>query len=395
MKAYLFASAAVLVAGATLAPAFADDGSVSPWTTDLDPITVSVGGLAYGALFAPDAPKVPGAAQRWATGAADLNLKLSRDYDSGLSLALKASFEVARDRLSYDNYGGNLVQKVYGVVQTGLGNFELGMTDGAAYALAVTGPVVDDITSLDNPNAVFFIDPSTGRAFQEVFGLSTAVNSSLNYAKFSYYTPRLMGLQIGVSYTPSENREVIPFLNNGPHAGNRQKSIWETAVSYSQSFEDFSVGFSGAAAFGHGDGKGADDASLTDWGLGSEIDIPLTEALKFAVGGGYRHSNTDAFDIYAARNDASTESAHLSSTLTWNDFVVGGEYGRGTADGGTGAAVIGVKAYQVSAGYTINANMQVTVGWQELRYDRNLATFYDGSRHIQMDAAFLHVKFKV
>jgi len=36
-----------------------------------------------------------------------------------------------------------------------------------------------------------------------------------------------------------------------------------------------------------------------------------------------------------------------------------------TADGGVGAAVIGVKAYQVSAGYTINTNMQVTVGWQE------------------------------
>jgi len=60
-----------------------------------------------------------------------------------------------------------------------------------------------------------------------------------------------------------------------------------------------------------------------------------------------------------------------------------------------GAAVIGVKAYQISTGYTINTNMQVTVGWQQLNYDRNLGSFYDGSRHIQMDAAFLHVKFKV
>ena len=391
MKAILLASVAAFIAS----PAYADDWTVSPWTTDLDPVTVAVGGLAYGALFAPDVPKSPGAPQHWATGAADLNLKISRDYDSGLSLALKSSFEVVRDRLSYDNYGGNLVQKVYGVVQTGLGSFELGMTDGAACALAVTGPVVDDITSLDNPNAVFFIDPSTGRAFQEVFGLSTGVNSSLNYAKLSYYTPRILGLQIGVSYTPSENREVIPFLNNGPHALNRQKSIWETAVSYSETFEDFSVGVYGAAAFGHGDGKGADDAGLTDWGLGTEIDIPLTEELKFAVGGGYRHANTDGFDIYAARTSGGTESAHMSSTLTWNDFIVGAEYGRGTADGGVGAAVIGVKAYEVSAGYTIDTNMQVTVGWQQLRYDRNLDTYYDGSRHIQMDAAFLHVKFKV
>jgi len=183
-----------------------------------------------------------------------------------------------------------------------------GWTDGAADVLAVTGPVVDDITSLDNPNAVFFIDPSTGRAFQEVFGLSTAVNSSLNYAKFSYYTPRLMGLQIGVSIRRRKNREVIPFLNNGPHAGNRQKSIWETAVSYSQVFEDFSVGVYGAAAFGHGDGKGAGRCRSDRLGPRNEIDIPLTDELKFAVGGGYRHANTVGFDIYSARTAAAPKA---------------------------------------------------------------------------------------
>jgi hypothetical protein len=393
MKAILLATAAAALAGSA---AYAEDWSVSPWTAEFDNLTVSAGGLAYGALFTPDVPKAAGANQRWATGAADLNLKLQRDYDSGLSLSLKSSFEVLRDRLSYDNYGGALVQKVYSVAQTGLGSIEVGMTDGAGYALAVTGPVVDDITTIDNPNETYFIDPSTGRSFQEVFGLSTSVNSSSNYAKISYYTPRLFGVQVGVSYTPGENREVIPFLNNGPHAANRQKNIWETAVSYSQTFESFSLGFSGAAAFGHGDGKAPSAAGLTDWGVGAEIDVPISEEWKFAFGGGYHHNNTFALDVYSVSTSAGTESAHLSSTLAWNDWTFGGEYGRGTANAGSGGAVIGVKAYEIALGYQINTNLQATVGWQELDYDqKGGGVFYNGAPKIDMNAAFLHLKFKV
>jgi predicted porin len=395
MKVILLATVPVLFAG----PAFADDWSVAPWTGHFDTVTVTVGGEARGALFVPDAPPDAAAVgtfrQHWASGAADLVVNLQRDFDSGMVVALKTSFEVLRDRLSYDNYGGHLVQKVYGQVETGLGKLTIGMADGAAYRESVTGPVVDAAVSLDNPNTLFFIDPSTGRPFQEVFGLSTAVNSSSNYAKIGYYSPRLFGIEIGVSYTPSQGREVIPFLNNGPHAANRQKSIWETAVSYSQSFEDFSIGFYGAAAFGHGDGKMPSDAGLTDWGLGLELGIPLGEESRFAVGGAYRRANITGFDIYEAHTTGDTESAHLSATYTWRDWSVGAEYGRGTADGEVGTPQIGVKAYEIALGYKINTNLQASFGWQQQRYDRDLGSFYDGSHRIQMDAVFLHLRFYV
>jgi hypothetical protein len=389
MKALLLATAAALVA----APALADDLTVSPWTANYENLTATVTGEAHGAVFAPWMPANP-SHQRWASGAADLGLKLQRDYDSGLSLALKSSFEVLRDRLSYDNYGGNLVQKVYGVAQTGLGSIEVGMTDGAGYVLSVTGPVVDEYVSLDNPNTTFFIDPTTGRPVIETFNLETEVESSLNYAKLSYYTPRLFGVQIGVSYTPSEGREVIPFLNNGPHASNRQKSIWETALSYSQDFEDFSLGFYGSAAFGHGDGKGANDAGLTDWGVGSEIDVPFGEEWKLALGGSYRHSNTYGFEIYEAKNDADTEGAHLSTTLAWNDWTLGGEYSSGTTST-TGESKLGVRGFGVALGHRLTDNLHATLGWQELHYTRDSGTFYDGSQRLAMNALFLHLTFKV
>ena len=122
-----------------------------------------------------------------------MSAKLERTYDTGLVLSLRSVFEVFHDKLSGDNYGSDLVQKVYGVAQTGLGRVEIGMTDGAAYSLAVTGPTVDGVTSLDNPNATFFLDPTTGRAFINVFTGNSAVEPTYNFAKLSYYSPRLFG----------------------------------------------------------------------------------------------------------------------------------------------------------------------------------------------------------
>ena len=51
--------------------------------------------------------------------------RLHRDYDSGLSLGLDATF-TASDPLSRGRYDGDVVEKVYGDVRTGLGRLEIG-----------------------------------------------------------------------------------------------------------------------------------------------------------------------------------------------------------------------------------------------------------------------------
>ncbi|MGZ5989500.1 MAG: hypothetical protein ACXWLZ_10705, partial [Rhizomicrobium sp.] len=166
-----FAAAACVALLASL-PARAagwDDWSLSPLTGDLGDLTYSVGGQAYGSVFAADQPSAPGLDKSGATGAASINARLQRDYDSGLSLSLKGTFEIYHDKLSGDNYGSDFVQKVYGSAQTGLGRIDVGMADGAAYALSITGPTVNGEVTIDNSNATFFRDPSTGQAFPNVF----------------------------------------------------------------------------------------------------------------------------------------------------------------------------------------------------------------------------------
>lgn len=394
MKAFLLAGAAVAAAMATPAVAGLGDWSLSPWTTNLSNLSLTVGGRANGTAFAADQPAAPGLEQTSVSGAATLTTTLERDYDSGLTLGLKGAFEIYHDRLSGDNYGSDFVQKVYATVQTGLGHVEIGMTDGAAYTLAVVGPVVDDETTMDNTNATFFRDPSTGRAFVNVFALNSAVESSLNYAKLSYYTPRLFGVQLAASYTPSEGKDVIPFVSNGPLVANRQQNIWEAAVSYSDTFGPLSLGAYGGAAFAHADSaaKTAGHEGLTEWSVGSEIDYNLDDDVKLAVGGAYRESNAYAFNINNVLAQGATSSAHLSATMSYGPWIVGGEYGDGTAEG---APKLGVRGTSASVGYVFNANLQATLGWQELRYSRDAGVFYNGAPRINMDAVFLHLKLHI
>ncbi len=392
MRTFLLAGTAVLFAAPALAGGLGD-WNIDPYSAEIADWTLTVGGTAYGTVFSANQPA--NTDKSWVTGAATLTSSLKRVTDSGLSLSLNSAFEIYHDRLSGDNYGNAFVQKVYGTLQTGLGRIEIGNTDGAAYALSVTGPVVDEATSLDDPNAGFFRDPTTGRNFTEIFTLSSVVKSSLNYAKISYYTPRLFGLQLAASYTPSEGKDVLPFLNSGPHVANRQHSIWEAAVSYSDYFGPVSVGVYGGLAVAHAVDKTPGHAGLTDWGFGSEIDYNINDDMKLSLGGAYRHANTYAFDIYDALANGKTTSAHLSTTLTYGPWLIGGEYGDGTADSPPATPVIGVKGYEVSAGYVFNANLQATLGWQELRYSRDIGSFYNGSPRINMNAVFFHLRLHV
>lgn len=366
-----------------------DDWSIAPLTGSAGDMTYSIGGQAYGSAYNANQPAGP-----WSktdvTGAASLKASLERDYDSGLSLSLKSTFELYHDDLSSDNYGGDLIAKLYGSAQTGLGRIDIGMADGAAYTLAITGPTVNGEVTIDNPNATFFRDPTTGGAFINVFALNSAVESSLNYAKLSYYTPRLFGVQLGVSFTPSEGKDVVPFLNNGPAVPNRQKSMWEGAVNYSDSFGPVTLGAYAGIIVGHGEHKTPGHAGLTDWGVGTQADWAIDDDTKLSLGGAFRQTNTYAFDINDALTTGATRSLHLSTVLSRGSWSLGGEFGTGSADGALGLPTLGVHAYEVDAGYAVNGNLQLSAGWQQLHYGRDVGVFYNGAPKIQMDAVFLH-----
>ena len=391
----LVAGAGFCAASCGAAHASLTDWNVTPLETSVGQADFRLGGDANGAAFGNDQPAAPGLDTSGVTGALRFYPALERSYDSGLTIGLHASVLAFHDRLSNDRYGGQVFEKVYGRVETGLGTIELGKTDGPAFELGVAGPKVDEKVSLDDPEMTFFRNPVTGRAFNEIFRIQTAVGSSLNYTKLSYFSPRLFGVELAAAFTPSEGRDVVPFISSGPHVADRQKNIWELAANYTDDFGPVSLGAYGALAMAHDAAKTAGHHGLTDWGLGTAADWNLNDDLKLSAGAAWRETNAYAFNINQVLAAGSTRALHTSVSATYQSWIAGAELINGSADGSLGAPTLSVHGYQASLGYVINSNLQLTGGWQQLRYGRSSGAFYNGLSAIKMNAGYLHFDFHV
>jgi len=385
--------AAGLVALASPASADLSNWSVSPYTATIGQLNFNLAGDANGAAFGADQPSFPGLDTSGVTGALRFFPSLERDYDSGLVIAFKSSILAYHDRLSNDRYGGDVFEKAYLSVQTGLGTVEVGNADGGAYKLAVTGPNVDEKTSLDNPEITFFRDPLTGHAFNEVFTVRTQTGSSLNFAKLSYYSPRLFGVQLAVSYAPNEGKGVIPLVTSGPNVANRQDNFWEVAASYTDTFGNLSLGASAAVAGAHNGAKTPGHEGLTDWSFGTSAEYSINDDWKIALGGAYRESNAYTFNVNDVLAHGTTRALHLSTTATYGSWIAGFEFTNGVAQSPLDAEV-GEHGYEASLAYVLNSNLQLTAGWQEQLYQRPAGGFYTGNR-FDGDAYFLHLDFHV
>jgi hypothetical protein len=372
-------------------PALAQDGGLSlePYQASVGDAQLSLGGAASGALFDSDLKGQPAA-----SGALKAMPRLYRDYDSGLSLGLDATLTVS-DPLSRGRYGGDFLEKFYGEARTGLGRVEIGDTDGGGYAVAVTGPKVDAQVSLDDPQTSFFRDPATHRAVTDMFALRTEVGASSNYAKFAYVSPALFGLQLALSFAPTQSREVMPFVHEGPPVPDRQSDMWEAGLRYSDEFGPVTLSGYGGFAEGEGEHKLPGQEGVSDVGFGLRADYTVDDDLALSLGGSYRLSNAYAFDITHSEQGGTTHALFASADATYDQWIAGVEYGNGSANGVAGMPQLDLNGYQASLGYVLNKNWQITGGWQRLDYARSFGLFFDGAPRLNMDAGFLHLNLHV
>ncbi|MBV9332033.1 MAG: porin [Alphaproteobacteria bacterium] len=384
---------ASLIAGwtALASCAWADipDWAPQPLSITVGDVQASLGGDANGAAFVRDQPAYPRLDTADLTGALRFFPSLERTYDSGLVLGFHGSILAYHDHLSNDRYDGEVMEKAYLSVQTGLGTAELGDSDGAGYRLAIVGPKVDEKTSIDDPEITFFRDPLSGRAMDEIFTVRTEAGATDNFAKVSYYSPRLFGLELGLSYAPSEGRAVLPLLSNGRSRPDRQSNIWQAAVNYDGSFGAMRAGAYGAISMARDGARTPGHEGLTDWALGAALDESVGDELKLSAGAAYRQTNAYGFDI----NDVmagSSRAIHASAAVTYRTWIAGAEFTDGSADGSAGRPRLGVHGEEASLAYILNANLQFTLGWQRLAYSRSSGNFYSGPR-FDGDAYFFHV----
>jgi hypothetical protein len=296
--------------------------------------------------------------------------------------------------LSRGRYDGKVIEKAFGDVRFGLGQVQIGNTDGADYDLAVTGPKVDAAVSLDDPQTTFFRDPATGHAVTDIFTLRSEVGTSSNYAKFVYLSPALFGVQLALSFTPEQSRYGLPFLHAGAHVPGRQADIWEGALKYSDQLGPVTVSAYGGAALGRAEHKLPGQEGVSDLGAGLRLDYPLSDEISLSAGGAYRQSNAYAFQIARSYQAGTTRVMQASGAVNVDAWMLGLEYGNGDADAVAGGPRLGVNGYQASLGYNFSSSIAVSGGWQRLVYQRSSGAFYSAAPRLGLDAAFLHLNLK-
>jgi hypothetical protein len=353
--------------------------------------TLRLSGEASGALFGPDQPGQQGAQ---ASGVALLMPQLRRDYDSGLSLSLNGTFAAA-DPLSRGRYDGDAIEHLTAAARTGLGTFEIGLTDGAADTLDLGGPKVDSDVSLDDPRTSFYRDPRDGRAVIDMFALRTQARASSNYAKFVYTSPSLFGAQLALSFAPSEGKQ-LPFLNAGPHLPGRQADFWEAALRYEDEIGPVSMAAYGAVSESRAEHKLPGQEGTSDISFGLRGDYPLNDDITLSLGGTWRQSNAYAFDVNQTWQPSTTRGQHVSAAMTYGKWMAGLEYGNGVAKevAIAGLPRLGLNGTQASIGYTLSDSLRASAGWQHLTYGRSSGVFFNGGPQLKMDAIFLHLNLK-
>jgi len=253
---------------------------IEPPQWDVGDYQIRLGLDAGGALFTSDQSGGPAFSDdqvNHASGVASGSVRIQRILDNGMVLGLGSNFLLYHDDFSGDLYDNDFVQKLFVFAQTGFGRVEIGQVDGAAYTLGLVGPLTNNYVTLENRNISLFRDPVTGEDFARFFESIAAVQTSSNYAKINYISPRLFGLQVGASFTPQTVRSPLPFTGNPSDAPDQQQSSWEVAANYTGYFSDIAVGLSAGYAGGSLKNRTIGTDNLYDWALGAQFAYMLSD----------------------------------------------------------------------------------------------------------------------
>lgn len=166
------------------------------------PIALSVGGYFMG-YFAgkseQDGPGQPGADTR--------NIAIfrkSRIEFAGIGQLAGGSRVGVRIQLRGEAAQGDQIDRSYIFADTPVGRLELGKQRGPAFQMHVAAPNPFDAQGLGfgQDYADFFALSQPGGNLVTAIGGHLTYIDTFKYEKIAYYTPRLAGLQIGISFAP-------------------------------------------------------------------------------------------------------------------------------------------------------------------------------------------------
>lgn len=372
MKKTLLGTTALVAAGLIAGPALASD-----------PLKVTVGGNVVTGFYVIDADNV-GATKmqdtKVAVVARNIDIIAEGTLDNGMTAGVDAKLMLGSDYANSTGWansnGTASFRQLYAYLEGGFGRFEIGGTDGAAYKMHYTSPWFVPGNGVDSPN--IYNSLTSGVVRNSTFSLlATDAN------KVSYFTPRLAGFQLGVSYTPDTSTSIgtSNVKANGlgilPKSAYAVTEVFEIAANYSGSIAGVDVGAD--ASYTQGNASAA-NTNPTEYSFGANLGYE-----GFTLGGAYYKSDDVAGGLRPLAGAGSTVwTAGLSyATGPW---TVGVAYLN--ADNDATGATNSNDSWQIGGGYSLGSGVDLGLDLQLNQIDTGTTTYDSKSAGLVLAVSF-------
>jgi hypothetical protein len=249
----------------------------------------------------------------------EIHFKGSTTLDNGLKIGVNVQLEAQQ--------GGDQIDEQYMTVSGEFGQIIIGDENSAMYKMHYApsdfgiGMNSGDNTAWNKPVSDAEGDSiNMGSHYRSPFGATyiepDAVNDS---AKISYFTPRKMGFQLGVSYAPDANQD----SNGLPNRDAANTDYIMVGLNFKQKMGAMSVGISG----GYG--------TVTDAAVGSDEPEATSFGIKLGMGGA---SAGVSYANFSDHGNKDQEGINAGVAYSQGKMGVSLAYYHGEKDGNNGSA---------------------------------------------------------
>jgi predicted porin len=377
MKKLLYGSTALMAAGMLASGAEA-----------ADKIKVGVGGYfqAYGVYVdQDDGTGEPGANLRdhYLEREAEIIFNGKTTLDNGLEVGVQVQLEAESC--------GDQIDESFIWFEGGWGRVNIGSENSAPYLMFYGAPAQITGWGVTSPNHNAVSAGANNGLLGN--GVILPVNLSGDSEKLTYFTPRIAGFQLGVSYTPDaceasniaggSQSAICGSQGSGPEPDNNNLGeIFEIGANYVQKFGAFNVAVSGSYGTANDETSTAFTEDPTEWHLGANVGWG-----GFTVGGSYiEHNDMNSIGGASAGNAGGkgidSKDWTLGVRYATGPWGVGVSYGHREVDcdaaqaaaGGCGGATAAagedeLDMIEVGGSYALGPGVDLTAGVQWVEID--------------------------
>lgn len=332
----------------------------------------------------------------------EVHFKGSTTLDNGIEIGVKFELETG------ENAGDDIMDEAYIWVSGAFGEFQFGAQDGVGDQMPIVAPspfleTFANDTDLDplgaGDNRGPGVHSGSGALTQSGDGvINTVVDFSGDSDKIIYFTPRLAGFQVGLSFTPElEELSGDESFGDSLSGNNTIENIFEAGITWEYAFNGVDLGASFVYLSAEGGvvntnvppaaqviGNSAPD--IEDYAFGASIGFA-----GFTVGGAYANKESMGSQFGSGPVAPTNNPRVLEDYKAWDvgvtygtgPWTFGVEYAEANRDASTnpGAVVqnfdeVDLSAVVAGVAYSLGGGANVTLGY---KYAEDEAVNREGS----------------